>query len=113
MGIQFQEAFPLTIPSGAAVSNSLEVAKTIGDAFVVGIQSPSTLDALTFKLQVSYDNATWADLYITDSVVLATLPATGLARPYYDLCCFKYIRAAASGNVASDRVFIVSKQAVG
>lgn len=113
MGLQFVSVFPLTIPTGVAVSNSLEVAETIGDAFAVGIQSPAALDALTFSLQVSYDRVVWADLHIGDPPALATLAGASIAKVFYDLAAFAWVRAKSSGNVAADRIFQVSKQSAG
>lgn len=98
-----------TIPNGSAVSNIIDSAKNYtGLNQIILIQAPAALDALTFTIQVSNDGITFTTL-TSDGTTALTLPGAGKAKPYYfELAAAKYWRIASSGNVAADRVFLVS-----
>lgn len=99
----------LTIPSGAAVSNVLNAKQHYEDAAAIVIQSPATLDALTFKIEVSIDGVTYVDYQEGATLADVPMPAADNGIALDLLCAWPYFRLAASGNVAADRVFMVAK----
>ena len=98
----------VVIASGATTSRAVFSDYEYSDARYITIQSPATLDALTFTIEVSQDATTWATL-ATLSADLA-VPAAGKAIQYIEMLSSKYFRIKASGAVAANRTFKVSKQ---
>lgn len=102
------------IPSGQNASRAIVGYQEYSDAAQINIQSPATLDALTFTIEVSNDynantnTGTWAALNNGDIDI--ALPAAGKARPYTDILGYRAFRLKASGNVAANREFLISKQ---
>lgn len=98
----------VSIASGQSATRAIFGPYEYSDATVIMIQSPATLDALTFTIEVSQDGTTWATL--TDGTTNLPVPAAGKAAQYTDFLASKYFRIKASANVAAERVFRVSKQ---
>ena len=98
----------VVIASGQSATRSIFGTYEYSDATAIVIQSPATLDALTFTIEVSSDASTWATL--TDGTNPLPMPGAGQAMQYTDMLGAKYFRIKASGNVAEDRTFRVSKQ---
>ena len=98
----------VVIPSGAAVTRSIFGTYEYSDATAIVIQSPATLDALTFTIETSNDGTNFATM--SDGTNNIPVPAAGKAIQYTDMLGSKYFRIKASGNVAADRIFLVSKQ---
>lgn len=100
----------LTIPNGASVSNVLDTnSQYSGLSEYIGIQSPAALDAGTFTIEVSQDNATFATLCQADGTTALQLPAAAKARAYqFELAPWRYIRIKSSIAVAADRVFLIT-----
>lgn len=98
----------VVIPSGQNATRAIFGTYEYSDATAIVIQSPATLDALTFTIEVSADSSTWATL--TDGTNPLPTPGASQAMQYTDMLGSKYFRIKASGNVAEDRTFLVSKQ---
>lgn len=96
------------IPSGSNVSRAVQGVYEYHDASNITIQSPSALDALTFTIEVSQDGSVWATL--SDGASDLPVPAASKAIQYTEILPHKFFRIKASGNVAADRIFLVSKQ---
>lgn len=94
----------LVIPSGAAVSNALDLSRVDS----ICIYAPDTLDALTFTIEVAPSRtspaADWATLEEGGSDVALTA-AKALVIP---VAPFRSVRIASSGNVAADRTFHIT-----
>lgn len=97
----------LVVSSGSTVSNSLSANYDYSDATQICIQSPGTMDAGTWIIQVSYNGSTWATL--NDGSADIGPPAAGKARPYTEMLGFAYFRISGP-TAAADRTFRVSKQ---
>lgn len=100
--------FNVVIPSGSNVTRSISGAYEYSDAVAILIQAPATLDALSFSIEISNDGTNFATL--TDGIVNIPVPGAGKAIQYTEILGSRFWRIKASGNVASDREFIVSKQ---
>ena len=99
----------LTIPSGTAVSNSLNVQQTVYDAEAFWVMAPAALDALTFTWEASEDGTTWTTLQDSTATDLK-VPAAGHSIVYNGMITgMPFLRIKASGNVAADRVFRMHK----
>lgn len=98
----------VVIPSGQNATRAIFGTYEYSDATAIVIQSPATLDALSFSIEVSADSSTWATL--TDGFSNLPVPGAGKAAQYTEMLGSKYFRIKASGNVAEDRTFLVSKQ---
>ena len=97
----------VVILSGATTSRSIGAVDSYSDATAICIQSPSTLDAGTYIIQVSRDGSTWATL--EDAGGDITVPAANKARQYTEIHGFKWFRLSGP-TAAADRTFLVSKQ---
>jgi hypothetical protein len=99
----------LTIPNGAAISNILDSSiDYVGLSGIIMIMAPAVLDALTFTIEVGNDGINFFTL-TSDGTVPLTLPIATKAKAYYfELNAAKYLRLKASGNVAADRIFLLS-----
>lgn len=97
---------PLTIPSGASVSNALDFA-SYSDAASIILYAPATLDALTFTIEGSRDGITFMTLY--DGAADIAPPPAGKCRQYIEMIGLNFFRIKASGNVAADRTWSVTK----
>lgn len=95
------------ILSGATNTRSIHGHDAYSDATAICIQSPATLDAGTYSIEVSRDNSTWATL--ADASGDVTVPAAGKARQYTEIHGFKFFRIKGP-TAAANRVFLVSKQ---
>lgn len=105
---------PVSITSGEAESRLVKSKHEYSDAVSLTIESPATLDSLTFTLEIpnDVDNPTsWTVHQVGISPADETVPAAGKARTYYDLVGTKGFRIKASGNVAATRTFLVTKNA--
>ena len=100
--------FDVVIPSGSNVTRSISGAYEYSDAVALVIQAPATLDALTFTIEVSNDGTNFATLF--DGVANIPVPKAGQAIQYTEMLGSRFWRIKASGNVAADREFLVSKQ---
>lgn len=98
----------VVISSGQTTTRAIFGPYEYSDATALVIQSPATLDALTFTLEISNDGTNWATL--SDGTAPLPFPAAGNAIQYTDMLGSKYFRIKASGAVAADRTFLVSKQ---
>lgn len=98
----------VVIASGASATRSISGAYEYSDATAIVIQSPATLDALSFTIEISNDGTTWATL--TDGTNPLPMPGAGQAMQYTDMLGARAFRIKASSNVAADRTFLVSKQ---
>ena len=96
------------IANGANASRAVYSDYEYSDATAITIQAPAALDALTFTLEVSQDGSSWTTA--SDGSNDLPVPAAGKAVQYTELLSVKYWRIKASGNVAADRTFKVSKQ---
>jgi len=115
----------LKIPSGAAVSNSFTAHLHYGDAVAIIIYGPVSLpETITLQVTDEEDPANpkftnpngaspiWLPLKDVAGTAIA-LPGAGEARTYpSQLQAAMAFRASSGGNVAGDRVWIVSKQVV-
>ena len=97
----------VVILSGATTSRSIEGVDSYSDATSICIQSPATLDAGTYSIEVSRDASTWATL--EDAGGDITVPAATKARQYTEIHGFKWFRIKGP-TAAADRTFLVSKQ---
>lgn len=106
MGIAFRANISMAIANGQTASNSTSECE---DAALITIQSPAALDAGTYVIQVSDDNATWANYQEgLPTLADAPFPAASKATIYQYLGAFKYFRI--SGPTAGAiRTFIVRK----
>lgn len=100
--------FNVVIPSGSNVTRTISGAYEYSDATAITIQSPATLDALTFTIEISNDGTNFATL--NTGTVDLTVPAAGKAIQYTDMLGARFFRIKASGNVSANREFLVSKQ---
>jgi hypothetical protein len=98
----------VVIASGASATRAISGAYEYSDAVAIVIQSPATLDALTFTLEVSNDGSTWATL--SDGITDLTMPGAGKSKQFTEMLGSRFFRIKSSGNVAADRTFLVSKQ---
>lgn len=98
----------VVIASGQSATRAIFGPYEYSDATTIMIQSPAALDALSFTIEVSQDGTNWATL--TDGFSNLPVPGAGKAAQYTDMLASKYFRIKASGNVAADRTFRVSKQ---
>jgi len=98
----------VVIASGTNATRAIFGTYEYSDATAITIQSPATLDGLTFTIEISNDSSTWATL--SDGLNDIPVPIAGKAAQYTDMLGSKYFRIKASGNVAADRTFLVSKQ---
>lgn len=96
------------IPSGSNATRAIVSDIECSDATAITIQSPTTLDALTFTIEVSQDGTTWATA--NDGTGDLPVPAASKAIQYVEMLSVRYWRIKASGNVAADRTFAVTKQ---
>lgn len=105
---------PLTIPNGSANSNVLKAREQYADAEELMLYAPAALDVLTFTIEVTDDPDAAAPVFRTlqSGSPLADVPppAAGKAISFAGLSSAMGIRIHASGNVAADRVWAVSKQ---
>jgi hypothetical protein len=109
MTVSFDSLLPsLVILSGATVSNILNAKEHYGDAVGITIQSPGTLDAGTYSIQVSSDGVTFATWQEGATLADVAVPAVNKATMYETLVGFMYIRLAGP-TAAADRTFKVSK----
>lgn len=109
MSVHFNASLSdVTIASGGTTSRSVFSDYEYSDARFLSIQSPGTLDAATFTIEVSQDGITWATLATQAANVV--VPAAGKAIQYTEMLSSKYFRIKASAAVGADRVFKVSKQ---
>lgn len=95
----------LVIANGGTNSRTVEAVKETADANLIGIIAPATLPE-SVLIQVSHDSTTFATLNNGTSDVAA--PTAGKAG-VYDQLVFPYWRLQATGAVAADRTFKVSK----
>lgn len=98
----------VVIPSGSSVTRSISGAYEYSDAVAIVIQSPAALDALSFTIEVSNDGTNFVTL--TDGFSNLPVPGAGKATQYTEMLGSRAFRIKASGNVAADRTFLVSKQ---
>lgn len=98
----------VTIASGGTTSRSVFSDYEYSDARFLTIQSPGTLDAITFTIEVSQDGTTWATL--ANQTANIVVPAAGKAIQYTEMLSSKYFRLKAASAVAADRAFKISKQ---
>lgn len=99
----------LTIASSGTATRAVNVMDECEDALVLGIQSPATLDAGTYVLQVSHNGTTWAALQAGDPLADIAVPGAGKATTNDVIPAFKYFRITGP-TAAADRTFIVTKQ---
>lgn len=108
-----QKAIPLTILSGASLSNPA----LVGDHVFIGLQMPAAWTAASLTFQTSYDDGvTWHDLYDDAGVEVTLAPATPAGKylavspdPFGGLLWLK-VRSGTSGspvNQASNRALIL------
>ena len=100
----------VSIASGQSATRAIFGPYEYSDATAIIIQSPATLDAIVFTIEVSQDGTTWATLVepITSTSVVA--PTAGNAIQYTNILGSKYFRIKGASNVAATRTFRVSKQ---
>jgi hypothetical protein len=98
----------VVIPNGSNASRAIFGDYEYSDASVITIQSPATLDALTFTIELSQDGSTWATA--TDGANDIPVPLVGEAIQYTEMLSSRYFRIKASGNVVADTTFAVTKQ---
>lgn len=110
----------LTIPNGTAVSRWVLAERECGDAELITIYAPGTLDALTYTIEVSYDQDNGANTtYSPTNVTTLNDGAGDVAPPAATKACsypgfaVKAWRIKASGNVTADRVFGLTKSVRG
>lgn len=98
----------VTIASGDTISRVVDGKYEYADATAINIQSPATLDAVTFTIEVSYDGTTFATL--NDGTSDIAPPAAGKSRQYIEMLGTKSFRLKASSAVSADRTFKLTKQ---
>lgn len=96
------------IPAGQNATRWIYGAYEYNDATCIVIQSPSSLDAQTYTIETSFDGITGGTL--NDGTNDIGPPATGKTRQYTEMLGARYWRIKSSGNAASNRIFLVSKQ---
>lgn len=111
----------LQIPAGAAVSNTIFLGEdTLGDATVIVVAAPQTLDVLTFTFQTNDDptgsfgsGSGWVTLNDATGAAVK-VPAQGTSIFYPNqLQGALGLRMASSGNVVrADCIFVFTKQFV-
>ena len=104
----------LTIPNGQANSNVLKAREAHEDAEELMLYAPAVLDALTFTIEVTDDpdavTPVWRTFQSGETPADVSPPAATKARSYENLTSAAGIRIHASGNVAADRIWEVTKQ---
>lgn len=103
----------VTIPNGTAVSNVIKAREVYSDAVGIMLYGPASLEADTFKIEVSPDpdagTPVWNDLQ-DDSATNVAPPGADKARAYYILALAGGFRITdASGNVGADRTWKMTK----
>ena len=96
------------ILSGQTTSRAIYADYEYSDARFLTIQSPATLDAVTFTIEVSFDGTTWATL--ASETANTVVPAATKAIQYNAMLSSRYFRLKAASAVAADRTFKISKQ---
>lgn len=97
----------VVILSGETSTRAIEGVDEYSDATAICIQSPGTLDAGTYSIQVSRDGSTWATL--EDAGGDLSVPAANKARQYTEIHGFKFFRITGP-TAGANRTFLVSKQ---
>lgn len=97
----------VVISSGGTTTRSINGSYEYSDATAIIIQSPATLDAGTYTIEVSNDGSTWATL--EDAGGNLGVPAATKARQYTEILGSRFFRIKGP-TAAADRTFIVSKQ---
>lgn len=97
----------IVILSGATTTRTIEGAYEYSDATAITIQSPATLDAGTYVIQVSNDGTTFSNL--NDGTNDIAPPAAGKSRQYIEMLGFRAWRISGPTS-AANRTFLVSKQ---
>lgn len=100
--------YDATVASGGTVSRGVKGAYEYSDAVAIGIQSPATMDATTWTIEVSQDDSTYATLKDSSGTAIGP-PGAGSARQYTEMLGFKFFRIKSSGATAADRTFKLSK----
>lgn len=97
----------VVISSGGTTTRSIHGVYEYSDATAIIIQSPATLDAGTYTIEVSNNGADWATL--SDAGGDIGVPAAGKSRQYTEMLGSHSFRI--KGPTASaDHAFLVSKQ---
>lgn len=97
----------VVILSGSTTTRTIDGVHEYSDATAICIQSPATLDAGTYTIEVSWNGTTWATL--EDAGGDITVPAATKARQYTEIHGFKHFRIKGP-SAAADRTFHVTKQ---
>ena len=97
----------VVISSGQTTTRTISGIYEYSDATAIIIQSPATLDAGTYTIEVSNDGTTYATL--TDASGDVGVPAAGKARQYIEMLGSHSFRIKGP-SAAADRTFFVSKQ---
>lgn len=97
----------VVISSGQTTTRSISGIYEYSDATAIIIQSPGTLDAGTYTIEVTNDDSTWATL--EDAGGNLGVPAAGKARQYTEILGSRAFRIKGP-SAAADRTFLVSKQ---
>jgi hypothetical protein len=99
--------FNVVIPSGGTTTRTIDGVYEFSDATSIFIQSPATLDAGTYTIQVSHNGVDFATL--NDGAADIAPPAAGKGRQYIEMLGAKHFRISGP-TAAADRTFIVTKQ---
>ena len=97
----------VVVLSGQTTTRAINGNYEYSDATAINIQSPATLDAGTYVIQVRNDGVNWANL--NDGTNDIAPPAAGKSRQYIEMLGAKEWRISGP-SAAADRTFIVNKQ---
>ena len=98
-----------SIAAGQTTTRAIFGTYEYSDATAIVIQSPSSLPAVSFTIEVSPDSSAWATL--TDGFSNLPVPGAGKAAQYTEMLGAKYFRLKASASVGETAVaFRISKQ---
>lgn len=101
---------PLTIPNGAAVSNSFDWKEYGYDSEAITVFAPAALDVLTYTWEVSRDGGTTYKTLVDTVGAPIYVPAATFAVVYNGtFASITNLRIKASGNVAADRTWTLLK----
>ena len=111
MSVSFITNYQITIASGQNASGWSTAKIHHHDAAALVIYSPAVLDALTFTFEVvgTEDGVGLTRTLVDASGTDMSIPGAGKARWYAELASVGSWRIKASGNVAANRVFDVTK----
>jgi hypothetical protein len=105
MSVSFADKIPdLVVAVGASVTQTVDNLIVAGDAAMIGIISPASVQALTSTFEVSVDGTTFVTLQAGATLANIPVPAVSKAATYVELITWPYWRIKMSGNASGTTI---------